>query len=145
MAEAKVQKMVDDPPVVDLGSLDATEAAESGMWLEPTHPSTGAPLDCKLLVYGEDSRAYAKAMNRIAEMRAVQQKSRRTGELTYDDAQLWELILAVNLTGDWEGLADGGKMLDCTEDNKKRVFKKHRWLADQIVTFARNRSNFLPD
>ena len=143
MAQAKAQPKAEVPPVVDLGSLDASIQAESGAWLVPVHPSEGTPLECKLLVYGEDSKPYSKAMNRIAEMRAVQQRTRRTGDMTYDDVQIAELILAVNLTGDWEGLTDGGELLECTDEVKKRVFKKHRWLAEQVVAYARNRANFL--
>lgn len=144
MAQAKAQtKRVEVPPVVDLESLDATANAESGAWLEPVHPSTGVPLECRVLVYGEDSKAYAKAMNRIAELRAVQQRTRRTGDMTYDDVTAAELILAVNLTGDWDGLTDGGEVLECADEVKRRVYKKHRWLSEQVVAFARNRANFL--
>lgn len=131
------------PVGVDLGSLDVAVMAEEGVWFVPLHPTTGDPLDCRLRVFGEDSKAYGRAMNRIADMRAAAQRTRRTTDLTYDDVQAAELVLATHLTGAWEGLTEGEEPLDCTPENKSRVFKQHRWLAEQVVAFARNRANFL--
>jgi hypothetical protein len=135
---------------VDLGSLDVTSAAENGAWMVPEHPATGERLDCRVLVYGEDSRQYAKAMNRVADMRADRQRSRRKTETNYDDIQAAELIMAVYLTAKWEGIEDNGEVLSCDTPDKRfnrsmkeQVYAKHRWLAEQVVAFARDRGNFI--
>jgi hypothetical protein len=128
---------------VDLGTLDVTTAAEEGAWLVPMHPATGELLDCRLLVHGEDSKAYGKAMNRIADMRADRQRTRRRTETNYDDIQAAELILSVYLTSKWENFEEEGSPIKCDADTKRRVFNKHRWLAEQVVAFARDRGNFI--
>ncbi len=149
MAE-KAQESAERSAGVDLGSLDVSSAAEDGAWLTPNHPATGEQLDCKVLVYGEDSRQYARAMNRIADMRADRQRTRRRTDANYDDIQAAELIMAVYLTAKWEGLQDEGKVLKCDTPDKAKnravketVYAKHRWLAEQVVAFARDRANFI--
>jgi hypothetical protein len=150
MAE-KAQESAGRSVGVDLGSLDVISAAEGGAWLVPTHPATGEVLEgCRVLVYGMDSRQYAKAMNRIADLRADRQRTRRKTDTNFDDIQAAELILAVYLTAKWEGLQDEGKTLKCdTPDKvknraiKEQTYTKHRWLAEQVVEFARDRANFI--
>lgn len=126
---------------LDLALYDVASRAEDGAWMVPNDP-VGAPLDCRILVHGEDSKAYSKAMNRVADMRADRQRQRRRLDTNYDDVQAAELILARFLTADWEGLVEKGEPLDCTDENKRRVYSKHRWLAEQVVAFARDRGNF---
>lgn len=126
---------------VDLAQYSVAARAEDGSWMQPNDP-VGAPLDCRILVHGEDSRAYAQAMNRIADMRADRQRQRRRVDTTYDDVQMAELILARFLTVDWEGIEEKGVPLECSDENKRRIYSQHRWLAEQVVAFARDRGNF---
>lgn len=142
MAQKKAQESESRNVGVDLGSLDVTSAAEEGAWMVPNHPSTGAPLEARMLVYGEDSKAYVKAMNKIANMRADRQRTRRNIQTNYDDLQAAELILAVTLTARWEGFVEDGVEIKADDETKRKVFSRHRWLAEQVVAFARDRGNF---
>jgi hypothetical protein len=138
---------------LDLGSLDVTSGAEAGRWLVPRHPGTGELLEQgRVLVYGEDSRQYAKAMNRVADMRADRQRERRKADTSYDDIQAAELIMAVYLTGKFEDLEEDGEPLICDSPDRVRnrkvkeaTYLKHRWLAEQVVAFSRDRGNFIAD
>lgn len=141
MAEKK-QSDVAAGGVVDLGSLDVVSGAESGAWMVPLHPTEGTPLDCRIRVLGEDSKAYVKAMNKVADMRADRQRTRRKQDPTFDDIRAAELILAIHLTAEWEGIAESGNVLPCTYEMKSRVYSQHRWLAEQVTEYARDRGNF---
>jgi hypothetical protein len=68
---------------------------------------------------------------------------RRKAEANYDDIELAEIILAVHLTAEWEGMLENGEPLPCDYGTKSRVYKEHRWLREQVNEFARDRGNFI--
>lgn len=139
MAEKKV-----DSTGVDFAQFSSiSDAASEGRWFEPFHPGTGEPLGCEILVYGEDSKHFARAMDNIAQHRAqVQQRTGRE-EANYSDLSYGRLILAMFLTGDWKGIVSDGKPLECNEITKRELYKNNPWLAEMVVEFARKRLNFL--
>ena len=131
-----------------LSTLDPTKLAEEGVWYQVVHPKTGSEIPgVRLLVYGEDSHYFAKAMNKIADKRAIASRGRRNQQtLNYDDLSESELTLAVYIVGDWDGiLDDNGQPLPCSNEVKRAVFDKHRWLAEQALMHMRDRANFIPD
>ena len=139
-----VEKKSSNVPGVDFSRIEKiADIANSGVWFTPFHPGTGEPLDCRILVYGEDSKKFARAMDHIAEQKArIQQRTGRE-ETNYSDITYGRLILAMYLTGGWEGFVDGEKILECNDINKQQVYTAHPWLAEMVVEFARKRKNFM--
>lgn len=137
-----------DGPIFDLASLDTATAGAEGRWMTAVNPDTGDEIPVKVLVYGEDSRAYVRAMDAVGRHRVEAQKRNRgrakKGEgFSYSELREGGVIIASHLTKDWTGVYLNGEAVPCTRESKLEIFAKFDWLADQVVRFSRDRSNFL--
>lgn len=131
----------------DLDVLETGDRASKGEWFTPIHPDTGEDLPMRFLVYGEDSPQYGRAMDAVQDWRLKQRRSKRRkseDEVKFSEVREIATILACYLVGEWEGVLAGKKVLACNAPNRRMVFERHRWLADQVVEFSRDRGNFLP-
>jgi hypothetical protein len=130
-----------------LVEYESMHRQEEGVWFTPRHPDTGRPIPWRLLVAGIDSIHYANAMNALTALR--QEKTRiRGGDpmagFDYLEVKDGEVIIANHIVLDWEPLVEAdGTPIPCNDKTKPRHFKEHRWLADQVIMFCRNRANFL--
>lgn len=140
--------------VLDLNGIDTTPAAGEGVWFRPTDPE-GTPLAFEILVYGEDSRQYTAAMDKIARTRKTRAKARRATSVDVDYSDIKEagIILASRLTGGLRyaetlepvtKINVGGQFLDPQKaSDLEALYGRLTDLADQVVVFARDSSHFL--
>ena len=146
--EAAEQQEADAPSAFSLTEFESMDRQEEGVWFTPRHPETGRLIPWRLLIAGVDSKHYAEAMNAVTALRSrKQQLSIDTGPMSgfdYREVKDSEIMIASYITLDWEPLVSpDGTPIPCNAKNKASHYKEHRWLADQVITFCRNRANFL--
>lgn len=126
--------------MIDLNDLDLSAAAERGYEFELRHPGTQAPLGMFVTVQGEDSDTYQ------AELRAMQQRrlTGRQAPRTVEQIDEQALDLLVLATIGWRGIQRDGSELPCTPENVRAVYRKFRWVREQVDAAVGDRANFLP-
>lgn len=130
----------------DLAALDGAATAEEGAVLELRHPNSGEliftpdgkPVTIRLA--GEDSFLYRRAQHTAQNRRFSRGAltKLRAEELENDQV---EIYAACTLA--WTGIALDGQDLPCTRQNALMVYKRFRWVVDQVADFIRDRANFL--
>ena len=136
------------PSAFSLTAFESMDRQEEGAWFRPRHPDTGRELPWRILVAGVDSKHYADAMNAVTALRAKKQSITSGADLMrgfdYAEVKDSEVLITCYIALDWEPLVTAdGTPIPCTKKTKPVHFKEHRWLADQVITFCRNRANFL--
>jgi len=136
--------------MLDLSSLDASVVSETGSIMELRHPSSGEVLQydavegqkpVTLTLAGEDSEAYRRATHKSQNRRFAKGNiSKIKAEELEND--MVELHAACTLA--WSGIVVDGQELNCTKANAMMLYRRFRWIADQVSDFIRDRSNFLP-
>jgi hypothetical protein len=132
--------------MLDLKTLDITEAANAGQVMEVLHPATNQPLEddegepVLITLAGIDSEVFRKAQ-RAATNRRLAVKGRT--KITADELEQDALEALVACTLDWSGIAIGGEVLECTKANVRKVYTEFRWLREQVDEFVGDRAGFL--
>ena len=121
----------------DINSIDVSEAAEAGAWMDVYHPNGGLIDGFRLHLRGTDGATFRKQMSRLAEK--YQNKRKLSPEQAVEKA--CELLAA--LTIGWEGLEEDGKPLKYSFAAAKDLYMKHSWLREQVDVFVADRGNFL--
>ena len=146
MVEADEEEKPTPSGPFDLGTLSTAKSADEGQWMTATNPDNDEEIpSLRVKVYGEDSKQYMKAMDGISRKNLDREKRNRNKKRAsaYSDARESGVYLASKLTADWEGVILNGAEVPCTQFNKPLIFSEFLWLADQVVIFSRERSNFL--
>lgn len=141
--------------VLDLSNLDITDTSAEGVWLNP-RDLEGNPLALEILVYGEDSRQYVSAMDRISRARKTRSKGRRNNaasDVDYSEIKEASWILASRLTGGFRHAESKQAIPEITVKGHvhdvakvgdlEALYQRLTDLADQVVSFSRDQSNFL--
>lgn len=118
---------------MDLGVYEFQESAECVIY-DPFGEEIG-----KIVLKSTDSPEWKKNM----EFWHKKIKNRRDKSLSMDEAEIAGLDLLAGLVLSWEGFMVGGKELECTKENVKRVFKDYPFIKEQVDEFAGDRTNFL--
>lgn len=140
---AKKTEAAEKPKGLDLAEFDLQAEAERGATMPVLNPRTGQPLGCTLQVLGEDARAYRSNLRRLRDAAAAAMEREPTDE---DDALLLgrARAAAAAITGSGgEPITVKGEAVDFSSvDNAVGALVAYPWLADQVLTFIRNRGNF---
>lgn len=131
-----------------LTEFESMDRQEEGVWFTPRHPDSGQPIPWRVLVAGVDSKHYAEAMNAVTALRSRKQQlainANPMSGFDYAEVKDSEVLIACHISLDWEPLVSAeGNPIPCNSKNKPPHYQEHRWLADQVITFCRNRANFL--
>ena len=131
---------------MDLSSLDTRKTADDGAEMQLRHPGTDAVLtqdDGKAITItlaGSDSDRYQRAQRAQANRRLNAGVRRK---LTIEELESDTVELLVACTIKWDGIKVGGKVLDCTTDNARKLYRDYQWIREQANAFIGERANFL--
>lgn len=129
---------------IDLADLDTTKGGEEGYEHELLHPTEAYRMGMFITVIGEDSDTYQE------QLRALQQKT-ISRAFTKDrllnareDGDEDALELLATATRSWRGIRVDGQELAFTPDNARKLYRRFKWIREQIARVIRDRSNFFP-
>lgn len=128
---------------MDLAQLDTTAAANEGADIELLHPTTGAPLGVLITVCGTDSDAYRQAL-RERQNKRLRNAKRGGATLTAEEIEAEALDLLVRCTSGWTGVELDGKPVAFTREAARDLYRRFRWIREQVDTAIEDRANFLP-
>ncbi|MEX2444506.1 MAG: hypothetical protein WD492_12935 [Alkalispirochaeta sp.] len=142
----------------ELNDIDVQEIAESGTTVVITHPYAGNPIGMEVDIVGLDSEA-AQAVFKRQRNRALDRQAKRKA-LSPEEQDQEVIEIAVAITTGWrswdesqerdeaevsEWIPWNGEELKCTDSAKHRVYRKHRWIAGQVIEAAGDKSRFLAE
>ncbi len=133
----------------DLASLDTGAAADTGAEMKVMHPTSGAVLvqdggkPITIILVGEDSERHRRAVRVNSDRRLKRQTSGRPVQMTAEELENDSLELVVSCTIGWSGVVLDGVEVPFSVDSARMVYKRLRWLREQVDAFIYDRSNFL--
>lgn len=126
---------------MDIASLDPGKGTFA---LELRHPATGAPLGATVTLYGQDSAAFR---NKALELqrRRLDRLAKRGKLDAADPVGLEEdgIELLAAVTEGWAGIEEAGKPLVHCEAAAIDLYRRMRWIREQVDEAVHNRANFL--
>lgn len=128
---------------MDLNKLKPA-LAEEGVTMEVVHPETEETIEgMTITLLGRDSDV-AKRIRRKRQDAALARVSKGKKGLDMTAEQLEEQSIEelVKLTKSWQGFELDGQPLECTDENKRKVFSGWEWLREQAEEFVSTRSHF---
>ena len=124
----------------DFTKLDFATKAEEGAVMQVKNPLTGEALGATITLIGTDSKAFRD----LAKQRATAALKRTKEELeNYDSDDEMSLMLS-KCTLAWSGVEEGVEAVEFSQENALMMYRKYRWLRDQVDQFIGDRANFLP-
>jgi hypothetical protein len=139
---------------MDLSKLDTSRLADEGVKLHLLHPTTKQPLyadektekkPMTITVLGADGERYSDLRREIIDERIAkvqdQRKPERMDSSTIENAAIEHLV---SITVGFDNLVLDGKPLEYSKANTRLLFKRLRWVREQVEAFSGNRANFLP-
>jgi len=133
---------------MDLAQLDTAKKSNEGVWLDILSPYQTMVV-AKFRVAGRDSKVLKRRQQELAKKRNTKKKISPIEE----EQDTIETISICTL--EWDSTDDDGnalgvgtllvdgKQLECDFENAKLVYGKYTWIAEQVVEFIAERSNFL--
>lgn len=130
----------------DLSQLDTTKGAAEGFELQLRHPETDAPLPLWVTVIGADSDEYHAAVMKQQRKRMERLKGHRRMNLSPEELQEEAIELLVGATRSWRGemKLDGKDFPAYTPAAAKQLYKRFKWMREQVDAAMGDRANFLP-
>lgn len=132
-------------PSNDLAAFDTAQNGNDGARMVVRHPETYQPLmaadgqEVTILVAGADSEVAQKAVRKATNKRLA---SRRL-KLKAEELEEEKIETVALCTLDWHGIVVDGEQVPCTVENVKKVYRRFRWLMDQVDEFSGDRANYL--
>jgi hypothetical protein len=142
----------------DLNEIDVKAIAETGTSVVITHPYSNEPIGIEIDVVGLDSEAAQAVLRRQRNKELDRQAKHKP--LTLEDQDHNGVELAAAITRGWrswpededredadvaEHIVWNGDELKATESNALKVYRKHRWIAAQVIEAAGDKSRFLAE
>lgn len=133
---------------MDFGTIDTAEDSNHGATYHVVDPYSEEPayvniggkdVPVTITVLGPDSDKMRQFQSNM--MRSMMK--RRKASMDADDLDRKMTSQLVEAVVSWQGVMMNGEELDCTRDNAKVLFDKHRWLREQLLGFQQERANFL--
>ena len=128
---------------MDFANLDTAELANEGAVMpvngpdgQPVTQEDGSPVTLTLL--GDDSDALVR-FDRIT----TNEHLRGSKALTAELAEAKQISRLARACVGWSGVVLDGKPFPHSEENAKALFKRFRWLRQQVQMFTADRANFL--
>lgn len=112
--------------------------------LHVRHPGTNEPLydeednPVEIELAGKDHPRYINAEHEISNRRIQQGLIKRTSEDILSDN--YEICALCTL--DWKNLAVGGEVPECNKREAMNLYRKEKWLYEQVYNFIHERSHF---
>lgn len=140
----------------NLDEIDVKEISENGTTVEIIHPYSDKPIGMEIDIVGLQSES-AQAVYRRFRARAIERQQKRKVQKPEDqDREAIELAAAITRGWrSWDETKDRedaevveyipwqGEELKCSESAALRVYRKHQWIAAQVIEAAGERSRFL--
>jgi hypothetical protein len=130
---------------IDLAALDTAAGGEQGFELQLTNPGTDVALDITINVLGADSDPVVEVERELARKRgkAIEKARRlRVGSPEELEADAIELLVAATIG--WKNVELDGTPLTFTKDNARLLYRRFRWIREQVDQAIQDRRNFLP-
>ncbi|SFS42233.1 hypothetical protein [Brevundimonas viscosa] len=128
---------------MDLASLDTADVANEGVAM-PVHGPDGQPVlqedgaAVTITLLGDDSDELVKFDRQLVN------RSLRGGQpITAELAEAKEISRLARATVGWSGIVLDGEVLKFSEENAKKLYKRLRWLRQQVRVFVADRANFM--
>lgn len=128
---------------MDLAALDTSEVANEGVPMpvhgpdgQPVLQEDGSPVTITLL--GDDSDELVKFDRQL-----VNRNLRGGQQITAELAEAKEINRLARATVGWDGVVLDGEVLNFSEENAKKLYKRFRWLRQQVRVFVSERVNFM--
>jgi len=132
---------------MDLATLDTEQRANAGVEVQLKHPTTGAPLEMWITLYGMDSQAYEDKQLEM-QRRRLELMSRGSGGDPDPARRVAQekIEMLVAFTKDWRGIERDGQTLAYSQQAATALYSKRglRWIGEQIDTAVHDRALFLP-
>lgn len=125
---------------MDISQFDTSTLAESGVEYVVLNPMDDRQTDITMTLAGTDSSFYRNAIS--AQARKSSDRKREKIDLEEAEQNTCEILAACTLG--WSGLLEGGKELKYSKQNAIDLYKKHKWLRQQVDRFIGDRANFFP-
>ena len=130
----------------DFASLDIAAAADKGAELQVRDPISGQPLEANgqpviIQLAGEDSDAYRRAERGAINRRL---EGRQRGKVTAEDLEAETISSLAAVTLGWSNVRLDGQELLFNQANARALYRRFRWLREQVNEFVATRANFLP-
>ena len=131
----------------DIKLTNLSEKAEAGYEFEVKLPD-GSSTDFYITVRGNQSpkiKKFSKDLFNKMQMKELQAKRRGKGEqpVDLDEAEATLIESAVARIVTWKGLEEGGKVVEPTPENIKRIMQEHDWVRAQVLEESDNAANFI--
>lgn len=128
---------------MDFQSLTMNSGQEA-QWMDVYNPDgSGEKLDgVRIKVYNAINTQVTVAMiehKRALNMSDIEENTEDWVKLN-DKSQL---NIVVKTVCDWEGVEWAGETLECTEENKRKIFDNAVWLKRQVLTFSEQIQNYI--
>lgn len=133
---------------MDLAQMDTSKKSNDGVWLDILSPD-GMIIVAKFRVAGRDSKVLKRRQQELAKKR----NSKKKISAVEEEQDTLETIAICTLEwdscsedGEPEGtgvILDEGKKVECDFENVKMIYSKYTWIAEQVIEFIAERSNFL--
>lgn len=103
----------------DINSVETNEYTDVVI----VHPISKKPTGATIRVGGEYSREYRKALREFRDVKLSDPNV---------DGEESALDMLVTCTVGWSGFTDNGKPHPFTPENVRALYKKHRWIREQV-------------
>ena len=136
--------------MIDLNNLDLATAGDSGFDLQLLHPVDKSELEgMKIRIRGDKSKTVAafdrKRINELQQKERVLKGKNKELTFTTDELEKMAVEAAAVRVISWQGISEGGMVLDCTPENITHVMTKYSWMRDQVREASEELENFRPD
>lgn len=128
--------------MIDLAKLDTNKASEEGVWCDIENPATGEQTGIRIKVLGMDSKPYQDQTRKVQD-RNLKKGFRGMKNLKTETLDNNKIELICVCTTEWENVQYNEEELTCDMENKRWLYKKYRWIFDQVDEFIGDRGNFL--
>lgn len=125
--------------VIDLATLDTSNAQEEGIDVTILHPKTDEPLGITIRIAGVDSDRAKRARREILDRRIRKRKRSFTAKEIEED----ELQQLAAQTISWSGVIIDGREVPLSADNAIALYKRFPFIKRQVDAEAGDIAGFL--
>lgn len=94
-------------------------------------------------IWGPDSHVQKVFNRKLISKRFERSVKDSIDEKDIEEGEKARIDRCVAIVDDWQNIGLDGKELDCTEENKRKIFNLAPWMVEQIQEFALDRVNFM--
>jgi hypothetical protein len=132
----------------DLTKNNFAEKAELGYEFEVIIPEVQEKTGAFITVRGAESpKVKNYGRRKFNEMQFKEHTAKKKGKdldpITLDEAEDMAIEAALVRIISWKGFEEGGKKLEFTEENARRVLREHAWIREQVLSESNQLSNFI--